>query len=318
MSPDPDSLDLDCLGHYDSLYVSPHAEDAAISCPGSIHDEQARGLRVLVVTMFGAQTLAAAGAGPTACLGADGIAAGLPAARQRNARDDSFRSIFRGGQSGDGPCVAEAARILGEVVRRVGPRHVYVPLGVWGHVDHRVCHEAARLAIETGADRDVFFYEERPFGLTPSAVRVRLAQIGARLPPAAATLASDGGIARFVIGFGADSYVRRHFQGWWDGIQCTRLAARQWHQAREWRPLKAFGPRLQPALHAVPAAAIELLQDSCEAFPSGSPFGSRARLAKRLARHARCLGQGAPVERYWLLLPQTAEAVPDLDDSVPS
>jgi hypothetical protein len=181
-------------------------------------------------------------------------------------------------------------------------------------VDHRICHEAARRAIETSADRNVFFYEERPFGLTPGAVKVRLAQIGARLPPAGARVSDGEGLARFLVGFATDPYVRRHFQGWWDGIQCSRLAARQWYEARQWRPLKAFGPRLQPALHPVPAAAIELLQDSCESFPGGSPFGSRERLTKQLARHARSLGQSAPVERYWLLLPQTEEAVPDLDD----
>jgi hypothetical protein len=314
MSPDPEPLDLDSLGRYDSLYVSPHAEDAAISCPGGIFDERAQGLRLLVVTLFGPRTLDTSEAGPTARLGADGFAAGLPSAQERTCRDNSFRSILSGGQSGDASSVAEAARILGEVVRRVVPRHVYVPLGVWGHVDHRICHEAARRAVETKADRDVFFYEERPFGLLPSAVKIRLAQIGARLPPGAPRVSDDGSFARFLIGFGTDPYVRRHFHGWWDGLQCARLAARQWHEARQWRPLKAFGPRLQPALHPVPAAAIELLQESCEAFPGGSPFGSRERLDHQLARHARCLGQSGPVERYWLLLPQTEEAVPDLDD----
>lgn len=40
------------LGRYDALYVSPHADDAALSCAGRLLGERARGQRVLVLLLF--------------------------------------------------------------------------------------------------------------------------------------------------------------------------------------------------------------------------------------------------------------------------
>ena len=36
----------------DSVYLSPHLDDVAISCPARILEERAEGRRVLVVTLF--------------------------------------------------------------------------------------------------------------------------------------------------------------------------------------------------------------------------------------------------------------------------
>ena len=39
-------------GRFDSLFVSPHADDALLSCPGRIRAEVERGRRVLVLALF--------------------------------------------------------------------------------------------------------------------------------------------------------------------------------------------------------------------------------------------------------------------------
>jgi hypothetical protein len=39
--------------HYDAIYFSPHLDDAVYSCAGRIAQQRRRGLRVLVVTVFG-------------------------------------------------------------------------------------------------------------------------------------------------------------------------------------------------------------------------------------------------------------------------
>ena len=293
---------LSNLGRYDCVYLSPHAEEAAISCAGAILDDKGRGQRVLLLTLFGGDAEAVAREGPTARLGVEHRALGLPEAQRRDVYQYSFRSIFQGSLAPqDEDSIVKAAQWLAEVGRRATPRHVYAPLGVWGHVDHRVVHQAARRAFEGHLGRDLFFYEERPFSLLPSAVRNRLGQLGARLPPA--VVSDGGGFTRFVLRFSWDPFVRRHFEGWWDGLQCTRIAARQWRQARTWRPTKAFGPRLQPVLRPLSAEVLALLRDGCQELPGGSPFGSPSRFERLMRGYARRLGQAGPVERYWLLLP---------------
>jgi LmbE family N-acetylglucosaminyl deacetylase len=301
---------LEKLEPYDSLYLSPHAEDAAISCAGGILEERERGLRVLVVTLFGGEP-PGADLLPTRLLGAHQVFLGLPEAAACQPNGSTFESVFYGSRDGEA-IVGEAAHLLGEIARRVQPRHVYAPLAVWSHVDHRVVHDAARRTFTPHADRDVFFYEDRPYGLLPGAVKIRLSQLGARLPPGAAAFTDDGGLARFVLSYRFDAYVRQHFESWRDSVRCTRLAIRQWRESRRWRPLKAYGVRLQPALHPVPAQAIETLKQGCERFPKGSPFGSASRLTSLVEQHARRLGQPEPVERYWLLLP-SIEGAPELE-----
>lgn len=312
---------LDELDRYDSLYVSPHADDAALSSAGGIVEERSRGLRVLVLTLFETPATPERQTGrPTARLGVDQIAAALPAAADRSPEHLFFRSVLGSWLPEDEEALREAARVVAEVLRRTRPRHVYVPLAVWPHVDHRVAHLAARRVLEPGADRDVFFYEERPYSLVPSAVRIRLAEIGARLPPAAVVTADDAGLARFVLRFSLDPFVRRHFRGFRDRARSTALASRGWRRSRDWRPLRAFGPRLQPAIHPVPATALDVLAGSASAFEKGPPFGPTERYLASLRRHARRLGQSAPVERYWLLLPDRPDGraeAPPADEAAP-
>jgi LmbE family N-acetylglucosaminyl deacetylase len=296
---------------YDCLYISPHAEDAALSCAGGIHEERSRGLSVLVASVFGPEPGAA---GPTRRLGADVVSLGLPETRPQPSAAP-FHALLDEDSREHAARVEEVGVLLNELVRRVQPRHVYAPLAVWAHPDHRATHQAARQVLETRAGRDVFLYEERPAALIPGAVRVRLSQLGARLPPVAAEFSDDAGLVRHVVGIVRNRWVRQHFTGFVDGLRFTRGAARAWRVSRQWRPLRAFGLRLQPVLHPVADEALERLAGSAPAFASGFPLGAPERLVQLAARHGRRLGGDGPLERYWLLLPARGDVPSDLADA---
>jgi hypothetical protein len=79
-----------------------------------------------------------------------------------------------------------------------------------------------------------------------------------------------------------------------DRLRATGMATRQWRFGRNWRPLKALGPRLHPVVDAAPPAAVPAIRAVATA---GFPFDG---MAKRYAKH---LGSRGYAERYWLLLP---------------
>src|SRR5258708_35086179 len=91
-----------------------------------------------------------------------------------------------------------AVKLLADIGPRIRPRHLYAPLGVGGHVDHRLTYEAALRAFAGEPGRNLFFYEERPEAFVPGAARIRLGLLGARLPPGAAHAAHRAGLARYL------------------------------------------------------------------------------------------------------------------------
>jgi len=190
----------------------------------------------------------------------------------------------------DDSLLPELAARLDEIAHRTRARHVYLPLAVGGHADHRLAHEAGLRAVHPRASRDVFLYEERPVALVAGAARVRLGQIGAWLPPAAAAEGRGAGRLRYLAGL--VPHLRAH-AGALELLRCLRRAEGEWRQARAWLPGKALGPRLQP-----------LWSD-----PGAAPEAARlARAPREESLRALCgrpdgCDPGLRAERYWLLLP---------------
>ena len=293
------------LGRYDALYVSPHADDAALSCAGRLLGERARGQRVLVLLLFESET----GPAVTELLarGADVALAGLaPAARRRAGAP--FRSIGFERAPEDAEAFEAVARLFADVAPRVKARQVYVPLGVGGHIDHRLAHEAALQVLVDEPGRNLFLYEERPEAFAPGAVRVRLGLVAARLPPGANDAAERAGLARYLLRVNAAPAGRGDLRGWADRFGSFGAAAGEWRSARAWNPQKAFGPRLQPVVHPAEAGVASQAE---ELWASIVPTrGSRSRAADRFRNnalaYARKVVGGAShdhVERYWLVLP---------------
>ena len=294
------------LGRYDALYVSPHADDAALSCAGRLLGERARGQRVLVLALFESE----AGATITELLarGADVTLAGLDSAPRRRPRAP-FRSIGFERSGEDADAFEAVVRVLADVAPRAKARQVYVPLAVGGHIDHRLTHEAALQVLVDEPGRNLFLYEERPEAFAPGAVRVRLGLVAARLPPGARHAARRAGLARYLFRVNAAPAARGDLRGLIDRFRSLGAAAGEWRATRVWNPQKAFGPRLQPVVHPAEAGVAPLAEELWAAVVP-TRRRSRARASERFRNaalaYARKIAAGAGhdhAERYWLVLP---------------
>lgn len=296
------SPDLDAC---DSLYVSPHGDDVPLACAARLVAEAESGRKVTILTVFGEPRPRQA---PLAALGVQEVSLGLPEASARHASYAGFSQAAEGRLPDDDRWADAAAEALAEARHRAGAGTVYFPLGLGGHIDHRLCHEAALRSFEAGAGRNVYLYEERPEAFVRGAVRVRLGHVGARLPGGAAEAADDTSLAAFMLRYHVGPSLRGDVRGFLERALTAGTAARQWRGSRSWRPAKGLGPRLQPIVHAAPEAALRTIHGIVNAAARSSR--SAERMAGLAARYSRRLGAGAHAERLWLLLPQAGRLTP--------
>jgi hypothetical protein len=284
------------LVSYDSLYVSVSDSDAALSCPGRMLAERAPGATTLVVCLgerpaartSEAQELEAA----YALLGVD-----LLFLSQESLEGEPLSASLRA----PGAEAQDLARVLEEVRQKTQPRHVYLPLGVGGLLSHRIAHETALRVFSVVGSCDVFFYEERPLAFIAGATRLRLAQIGASLPPGAWEV-KGAPLLSTLWGLQRAPHLARRFTNWGERASSAVAIFRQWTVSRTWRPQKAFGPRLQPVLQEVTDSARQVPFTFASRF--SSLFGSRRRFESALRTYSRSLGRVDAMERYWLVLPE--------------
>lgn len=200
----------------DVLFVSPHLDDAVLSCAGAISRLTAHGAGVLVASVFtadpasgvelsalarrnhaawglGDAPFAARRAEDVAALTALGAAAehlGFPDAVYR--MDAASRPLYQDvigvpAHSADRvelvPAIAEAVGGLAEANRLTW---VFVPAGVGGHVDHALVRTAVEQACE---NTRLVYYEEYPYSqraagtARPDAIGDELTEIIAELSP---------------------------------------------------------------------------------------------------------------------------------------
>jgi len=284
----------------DSIYVSPTPGDVALSCAGRVVRERAAGQRVLVVTLFsgpGGGGGAARNAA-LASLGVEHLSLDLPDARARATADTQGNAVLRRRGPQDDDVLHRAADVLTDLAHRTHARQVYAPLAVGGQFDHRLAHEAARAAFSAAEGRNVFLYEERPEVFVPGALRVRLGQLGARLPPAAADAPGPRALGAYVLRFHLGPQFRGTPIGAWGRFRWAWTALREWRSGRSWHPLRALGPRLQPVTYATGPGDLPRVRELEGAW-------SR-RLAPLARRYAQRLAGSEHAERHWLLLPPRA------------
>ncbi len=181
---------------YDIICLSPHPDDAVLSCGGSLFAQAASGARVLAVTAFAAGPAASAPISPFARHFHDLCGLAQDGGAQRRAEDiaacrvlgvehrhvEILDALYRTHPvTGDplyptqvqlfGPPAPEESGVVDELVKRFrdlpAGRAIYAPLGVGGHVDHGL----VRVAAERCFGLRVRYYEDFPYAWKLLAVR---------------------------------------------------------------------------------------------------------------------------------------------------
>lgn len=241
---DPERETAGLRPSYDAVYLSPHLDDAVLSCGGQIHDRVAAGQSVLVVTV---------GAGDEPA-GADEVSAlvrtlhrawrldrprpgthdkGVVGRRRAEDRAacgilgaealhwDLLEAVYRRDGSGEpfygtldelfGPLPPDDRPTILAVAERLASlpphRELFVPLGAGGHVDHRI----ARRAAEQRFGSRLVYYEEYPYGRSRRAVRRVVPGIGWRRETV--PVSRDGGRAKMRAVAAYRSQVKPLFGG---------------------------------------------------------------------------------------------------------
>jgi LmbE family N-acetylglucosaminyl deacetylase len=178
------------------LYLSPHLDDAALSCGGLIHQQTQRGERVVVVTLCagdpptgalspfaqalherwlriptGGQTPTEAAAVRRAedraalqTLGVEAIHWGVPDCIYRTDPQTgahlyaSEAALFGEWRAAEQPLAERLADDIKTLCHSLGPVSVYAPLGIGHHVDHQLARRAAEL---TGLP--LAYFEDYPY-----------------------------------------------------------------------------------------------------------------------------------------------------------
>lgn len=179
---------------YSAIFVSPHFDDVALSCGGTVALE-ARDGPVLIVTVFGGEPRGALNAfaefqhrrwrvedavderrreDRRACriLGADHLWLDYLDAIYRDGQYLSDDDLFGPAKPGDAPMAERLVPDLVSLVARHRPARVYLPVTAGGHVDHRICRASSRqLRV---LDAEVRYYEDFPYAALPGTVEAAL------------------------------------------------------------------------------------------------------------------------------------------------
>lgn len=186
------------LQQYHSIYISPHLDDAALSCGGQIFEQTAVSLPVLIVTITAGDPAAEAisdyaqslhsrwelvrdaaaarrAEDVAACriLGADYLHWNVPdciyrfdavtGAAYYLSDDDIFGNVHPGE-------MGLVERLVGQLRQLPAAKRVFAPLTIGNHVDHQL----ARTAVEHVFGSEVVYYEDYPYAQVPGAVEAVL------------------------------------------------------------------------------------------------------------------------------------------------
>lgn len=188
------------------LYLSPHLDDAVLSCGGYIHRLVCAGHRVAVHTLMAGYPPRALPDSPILQdLHARWGTGGNPVAERRQEDIKALRSLGALARHGTIPdCVYRVTYGPGGEVRALYPSEeslwqvpdpadsailllesmpllytqtqvLHIPLGAGGHVDHRLVRAWGRQLARVYSDLTVLYYEEYPYNNSPSAVEAALA-----------------------------------------------------------------------------------------------------------------------------------------------
>ncbi|MEZ0262200.1 MAG: PIG-L deacetylase family protein [Alphaproteobacteria bacterium] len=166
--------------------VSPHLDDALLSCGVMIQRRVAAGDKVFILNIFSEGTNAAnrqqEDKAAAALLGAEPVFLNELDAPDRDPKYKPTENLFFAPlEPADRPFIDKVASRIDGFLQRQRIDLVFFPLAAGTHIDHRVAHAAGRI-LNSAA---VLFYEDRPYILWPGVLHGRMNQIDAdvTLPP---------------------------------------------------------------------------------------------------------------------------------------
>jgi hypothetical protein len=293
-----------------SLYLSPHLDDAVLSCAGHILHEREQGRRVVVATLF-----SEGGEGETgrrlyrarrdedrralAVLGAECLHLGLLDAPFRDPYYRSFQPLLLGRHVRDAGDEDEAAGAILELWRQVRPARLYCPLGVGTHIDHRLTYRAAR---RLPAER--VYYEDRPYALVREQVEMRLAELGVhsdQMPDAALPTPKERR-GRFLESFRNAGYVRTYLEPGSAWETCERILVEKLEQRASCGP---FALRLRAEHTCLDDARFEVVQAAvfCYASQVSDLFGTVEGYRRETLAYSAVLQMpNRYIERRWCVV----------------
>jgi len=212
------------------LFLSPHLDDAVLSCGGQIRQRVEKGQQVRVLTLFAGRP--GAGLSPFAqeihrfwgdppdpvglrwaedeealrILGAEPRRIGERDALYRQGRDGAWLypdgdSLFGAVHPAESAWPAELAAAVAAHLPATGRVTIHAPLGVGNHVDHQIAHAAARCLQARGVA--AWFYEDYPYARRPGQLdRARAACGGLRWTPRIIPL-TEGQVSARIEAIGA-------------------------------------------------------------------------------------------------------------------
>ncbi len=204
---------MDDVGpEYQHVYLSPHFDDAVYSCGGTIALQTLQREGSLIVTVFAGLPgpdlkLSSVARRIQRTMSSQHEAFSLVELRRREDQQacsslradclwlDYLDAIYRGSpalyrwkraiggrmRQVDAWIVEDLLHLCLALHRRLPSLHWYAPLGIGGHVDHRVVSAAAFRLLVYGAN--VVFYEDFPYVLHRSALKKRLREVGISMQP---------------------------------------------------------------------------------------------------------------------------------------
>jgi len=174
-----------------SLFLSPHLDDAVLSCALRLIKECDDG-EVTVATLFskgwpfpiGPDLYGARHKEDERALSAldkriKVLHLGYKDAIFRHLFYTSFSRIVIGNHKFDDDFAVKLARDINKVIDRQKAKNIFLPLAVGRHIDHRLTHQLW-CSISKRTDCKIIFYEDRPYSFLPGNLNIRLKEIGAQ------------------------------------------------------------------------------------------------------------------------------------------
>lgn len=273
-----------------ALFISPHLDDAVFSCAALIQQLVAKGTQVIVATVFtkGSDNYAqrrAEDLNTLHLLGAEAIHLDHLDAPDRNPPYQTFREIIFGWHEADSSTLQAVTHSLASCLSQTKATHLYAPLGVGTHVDHRLVHDAAR---QLQGLTSLIFYEDRPYAYTAGATELRLRELGFDGGP----ISADS----LLKSFRQLPHVKQFLPPGPERKLCERLLMQPLENAAQALATKQL---IQATDHE---AAVSHQAAACYASQFSAFCGTLRRLKQTDLRHSQRLGSTSlRTERYWQL-----------------